>query len=301
MAKDKTQTSRVWIFVVDSRNSNDLSDLDHLEDIWWGSNPHTRQGDIVLMYRTAPYSDIAYVFSATSNPRPAEPADGTDMSYVIELGEKTRLSNPITLSELRNNARLSQWSFVRHQQGVMRRTVDITEEGFWQSLRALIVKRNPRILEQPGRARGRRQLRVFISYSSPDIEKVRNLYDRLRKERGLNLWFDRESLTPGDNWKYEITRAIYMSDMIVICLSAGSLRRRGFSQKEIQWALEKADEQPFGTTTIVPVKLEPCNVPPRLAKVAQYAELFNQDAAGYERIVASLRKRSALLEETGTK
>lgn len=204
----------------------------------------------------------------------------------------------------------------------MRRAMDIRQEGFWRHLRALIVSRNrsvsaaiaeleglrkrsrganDRFPAETSRARksGQRQLRVFISYSSTDIKPVHDLYERLRSEPGLDLWFDRESLTPGDNWLYEITRAIRMSDMIVICLSAGSVRRRGFSQKEIKWALEQADEQPEGTTSILPVKLEPCDVPDRLAKVAQYAELFS--TGGYERLVTGLRKRSAFLEGTGTK
>jgi hypothetical protein len=321
VVKDKAQTPKVWVFVADSRNNNDLSDLDHLDEILWGSNPNTRKGDIVLMYRTAPYSDIAYVFSATSDPRPTRPADRADMKYVIELGEKIRLSNPVTLKELRKDSRLSHWSFARHQQGVMQRTKDIKQEGFWKNLRAMIVKRNSMLSEvlaelegsqkssrgmkstllgrgRPAKKAAQRQLRVFISYASPDVEKVRRLYRKLRREGGLDLWFDRESLIPADNWQDEITRAIRSSDIIVICLSARSVLRPGFAQREIRWALEIADEQPEGTTSILPVKLEPCKVPDRLAR-AQYAELFSK--GGYERLVAGLRKRSAFLEETGTK
>jgi hypothetical protein len=274
------------------------------------------------MYRTAPYADMAYVFLATSNPRPAKRSDGADMKHVIELGEKIRLSRPITLKEMRTSPRLSGWSFARHQQGVMQRVRDIKQEGFWQKLRARIIQRNPALSEaldkleglkkRSGRVAtrsarqlsimrkpGRRQLRVFISYASPDLGRVRRLYRKLRSEPGLDLWFDRESLIPADDWQYEITRAIHMSDMIVICLSGRSLLRRGFAQKEIRWALEKADQLPEGTTSIIPVKLEPCAVPDRLAKVAHYAELFHK--GGYERLLAGLRKRSAFLVETGTR
>jgi hypothetical protein len=68
---DHGQSQQVWIFMVDSRNSEDLRDLDHLDAILWGANPHTKRGDLVLMYRTAPYSDIPYVFVAGFDPRPA--------------------------------------------------------------------------------------------------------------------------------------------------------------------------------------------------------------------------------------
>ena len=81
MANTETRTPKIWIFVVDSRNHSDLSDLDHFDDILWGANPNTKKGDIVLMYRTRPYSDIAYVFAAISNPRLTETADLADMKY----------------------------------------------------------------------------------------------------------------------------------------------------------------------------------------------------------------------------
>ena len=36
--------------MVDSRNHEDLRDLDHLNEILWGANPNAAKGDIVLMY-----------------------------------------------------------------------------------------------------------------------------------------------------------------------------------------------------------------------------------------------------------
>ena len=303
--------------MVDSRNSEDLRDLDHLDAILWGSNPNARKGDIILMYRTFPYCDIAYVFSAVSDPRPTQPGDLADMDYVIELGNKLRLSRPLTLAEIRNSESLREWSFARHQQGAMRRKKDIRQEGAWNSLRALLIACNPSLvglltkLEGPqtnlsgskarssrqvrtATKRGRLPLRVFISYASPDIKRVRNLYQKLSEELGLDLWFDKESLVPTDEWHPEIVRAIHSSDTIVICLSSRSVRRAGFAQKEIEWALNLFDEQPDGTISILPVKLDKCEVPPRLARW-QYAELFSKD--GYGHLVSGLRKRMSFLRE----
>jgi TIR domain-containing protein len=317
VADRKAQKPRVWLFMVDSRNTPDLRDLDHLDEILWGSNPNARQGDIVLMYRTAPYSDIAYVFSATSNPRPTQPCDHADTEHVIKLGNKLRLSTPIILKKIRDSAYLSKWSFARYQQGAMKRTKDIREEGFWGQLRKLLVGLNPSLAESlsrleglpasPSRARGElyrpiksgtRQglppLRVFISYASPDIRKVRSLYRRLSGQRGLELWFDKESLVPTDDFHPEIVRAIHSSDTIIICLSSRSVGRRGFAQKEISWALKLFDEQPEGTISVLPAKLDRCDVPPRLARW-QYAELFRK--GGYDKLVGGLRKRAALLKD----
>lgn len=326
MVKDEARSKKIWIYVVDSLNSEDLSDLDHFDNILWGANPNSRTGDIVLIYRKAPYSDLAYIFSATSDPRPTESTDRADMPYVIELGEKIRLNHPITLKEIRKHISLSRWSFARYQQGIMGRTRDVKQEGAWADLRALIVERNPAVSRSLAQLEGlrkyvgaakssgkrglslvnkklHRQLRVFISYASQDLESVRSLYRKLRREPDLDLWFDKESLIPADNWQFEIRRAIQSSDMVVICLSKRSVRRRGFVQREIKWALEVAAQQPAGTTAILPVKLEPCMVPKRLSRVVHYAELFgkNQYVKGYDQIVAGLRKRSASLEETSTK
>ena len=321
MASHNSEGRRAWIFMVDSRNQEDLRDLDHLDGILWGSNPNTREGDIVLMYRTAPYSDIAYVFSATSNPRPTQPADRADTEYVIDLARKTRLSSPLTLRDIRNSPRLSAWSFAHHQQGAMRRTSDIRQEGFWPDLRRLLTARNPsladalaglegvsersrstesRVLRPSGLGRkaGAKGLRVFLSYASPDRKRVDRLYRKLRHERNLVLWFDQKTLAPGDDWRPTIAKAIRSSDTVLICLSSHSIRRAGFAQKEIAWALEVADEQPEGTTSIIPLKLDACDLPDRLSRW-QCAELFRK--GGYQDLVASLRRRAAFIQEASSR
>jgi len=308
---------RIWIFVADSRNRQDLRDLDHFDGILWGSNPNTRKGDLVLIYRTSPFKDLAYLFTATSDARP-KTNEKVDMKYVIDLGNKVRLKKPITLDDLRKHKRLRKWTFARTPQGIMMRRKDLIEEGIWKSLKSLLLKQDASLLRvfehfESGREGGpldpndwktfrtkRRplpcQLRVFLSYSHTDLPEVLVLYSKLKREKSVNLWFDKKSLAPADDWKFEIARAINASDMVIICLSANSLKRRGYSLKEIKWALEKADQQPENSTTILPVKLEPCNVPKRLAR-AQYAELFRR--GGYSELVIGLWKQAKLLKENG--
>jgi hypothetical protein len=297
------QEPRVWIFMVDSRNSEDLRDLDHLDAILWGANPNARMGDITLMYRTAPYSDFAYLFSAASDPRPTRAADRASMRYVIELGDKVRLSRPLALAEVQNDSRLKGWSFSRQQQGAMKRKRDIKQEGFWEALRSRLVAHDPSIAErlreiegeQPGRKKkraSRRRLRVFISYASPDVRRVRALFQKLGDEQGLNLWFDKESLLPTVQWHREIVRAIQVCDTVVICLSSRSVNRKGFAQEEIEMAIKLFDERAEGTLSILPVKLDQCEVPKRLARW-QYAELFRGN--GYAKIIEGLKKQAANL------
>jgi hypothetical protein len=123
---------------------------------------------------------------------------------------------------------------------------------------------------------------------------VWRLYRRLRQEQGLDLWFDKKSLIPAEDWFQAIRKAIRSCDIILICLSSRSMRRTGFAQREIAWGLELADEQPDEATCILPVKLEQCELRNRRLAHYQYAELFRK--GGYERIVTGLQKRAAYLE-----
>ena len=63
-------------------------------------------------------------------------------------------------------------------------------------------------------------------------------------------------------------------------------------RKELRFALDKADEKPEGTIFIVPVRLEECDVPPRLARW-HYVDLFRDE--GYSRLTAALKARATVL------
>ncbi len=110
-------------------------------------------------------------------------------------------------------------------------------------------------------------LSVFLCHASDDKPVVRELYERLQSE-GFDPWLDEENLFPGQDWKYEISRAVRNSDVVLVCLSENSVSKTGYVQREIKVALDVADEQPEGAIFIVPVKLEECDVPDRLRYLA---------------------------------
>jgi TIR domain len=126
---------------------------------------------------------------------------------------------------------------------------------------------------------------VFLCHSSVDKRQVRDLYRRLTADN-INCWFDEENLLPGQDWEYEIGRAIGRSRFVLACLSQKSVTRAGFVQKEIRRAIEVAAEQPEGVAYIIPVRLEECDVPDRLSQW-QWVDQFNDN--GYERLVRGLR------------
>lgn len=78
-------------------------------------------------------------------------------------------------------------------------------------------------------------------------------------------------------------------DVFLVCLSARSVTKRGYLNREIVTALDIADEQPEGAIFIIPVRLEPCSVPDRLSRW-QWVNLYED--GGYERLRAALRARA---------
>ncbi len=133
-----------------------------------------------------------------------------------------------------------------------------------------------------------RLLSVFLCHSSADKARVVELYRQL-KDEGFDPWLDKENLLPGQDWQEGIPKAVRNSDVVLVCLSQNSVTKAGYVQKEIKYALDKADEQPEGAIFIIPLKLEECNVPSRLSKW-QWVNLFEEN--GYGRLVESLRLRA---------
>ena len=133
-----------------------------------------------------------------------------------------------------------------------------------------------------------RKLKVFLCHSKDDKPKVRELYRRLVAD-GFDAWLDEEKLMPGQDWDLEIRKAVRATDVVVVCLSNGSVTKTGYVQKEIRFALDVADEQPEGAIFIIPARIEECEAPLRLSKW-QWVNLFEE--TGYERLKASLILRA---------
>ena len=69
-----------------------------------------------------------------------------------------------------------------------------------------------------------RQLRVFLLYARGDKDAVHCLYRRIGKA-GANAWMDVEKIFPGQDWEYEIRKAIHHSDIVIVCLSRGFIKQ----------------------------------------------------------------------------
>jgi ATP-dependent Clp protease ATP-binding subunit ClpC len=138
-------------------------------------------------------------------------------------------------------------------------------------------------------------LKVFLCHSSKDKPAVRDLYKRLR-DLNIDPWLDERNLLPGQDWDYEIEKAVRACQVVIVCLSAHSVNKAGYLQKEIRAVLDVADEQPEGAIYVIPLKLEECEVPSRLRRW-HWVSFFEPD--GFERLMGALEERRRSLGLSG--
>jgi hypothetical protein len=133
--------------------------------------------------------------------------------------------------------------------------------------------------------------RVFIAYVIEDLTPVRSLCEAVRSA-GYSPWLDREELLPGQNWPRSIERAIEIADVFVACFSSRSVGKRGTFQTELRYALHCARRLPLDSSFLIPVRLEPCLVPRRIANHVEYVDLFPDWERGLKRVVRAIRGSS---------
>ena len=138
----------------------------------------------------------------------------------------------------------------------------------------------------------KRPLRIFLCHASQDKSTVRDLYSKLL-EAGFEPWLDEEKLLAGQDWELEITKAIELSQVIIVCLSEEAVSKTGFVQKEIRFALDRALEQPEGAIFLIPLKITPCETPTRL-KPFQWVNYYDEN--GYQKLLRALYARANSLE-----
>jgi TIR domain-containing protein/uncharacterized protein DUF3298/peptidoglycan-N-acetylmuramic acid deacetylase PdaC-like protein len=141
---------------------------------------------------------------------------------------------------------------------------------------------------------------IFLSYAKEDSARVGQIYKEL-KEAGYQPWMDNHDISPGQDWGFAIQNAISTCDVAIIFLSSKSVSKTGYVQVEIAEFLKQRERRPEGSIYLIPVRLDPCAVPARMADV-QYADLFEAD--GWDRVTASLEKakrQQSLLREQGEK
>ena len=131
------------------------------------------------------------------------------------------------------------------------------------------------------------RVRVFLSYASPDRARVRALYDKLQMS-GFLPWMDIMELEAGEDWEMAVRNAIRKTDFAIVCLSHGSIDRRGYYQDEILLILKILREQPPGKIFVIPARFEDCEIIHDELRALHWVDLFQPD--GYEKLVRALKE-----------
>lgn len=129
-------------------------------------------------------------------------------------------------------------------------------------------------------------LKVFVSYAKEDRDLALKYYDLLIQD-GTSPWMDVKHLLPGQNWEAEIDRAFSDANVVVLLLSKQSVNKRGFVQREANDAIERLRYKQPTDIYVIPLLLEPCEVPNHIAGRLQYVDLST--AGAWEQVQASLK------------
>jgi CheY-like chemotaxis protein len=132
--------------------------------------------------------------------------------------------------------------------------------------------------------------RVFLCHAPEDEQRAVQLYERLVAD-GVQCWLEAVDLRHGQDRDQEIRQAVQRSRHVLACVSRRSITDRGYLRDQLDEAVRVADQQPEGATFLLPVRLEPCPIPQRLARW-HWVDLFSP--AGHERLLAALRARRRL-------
>lgn len=103
---------------------------------------------------------------------------------------------------------------------------------------------------------------VFVSYSHSDMEFAGRLVKDL-EQAGYEAWLDRTDIQTGARWDDEIVRGLDSSEIFLVILSNKSTNSQNVKD-EIGYALDHNKQ-------ILPLLIEPCEVPFRLRRI-QYVD-----------------------------
>jgi hypothetical protein len=248
---------KVWLYVVDGKTSEDLAILDATGADRWRANRRTKKGDLILMYRSAPYSDIAYVFVAADNAFRTKQTRDWEWKWGINITGGRRLPRSITLNELKASKELGHWSRPPFPLGIMDRSRDLKDEGVWSDLRKMLEIRGADLPKpfQPQQPSSEPRYDVFLSYVRENEEQAIELRNALARER-IETFLDSMEILPGDQWESKIKNAIKDSKVFVVCLSQAWLRSERYARTELKLALEWQREN-----FLLPVKFDDCREP----------------------------------------
>jgi formylglycine-generating enzyme required for sulfatase activity len=101
---------------------------------------------------------------------------------------------------------------------------------------------------------------IFLAHAKEDARWVSYLYELLEKI-GAKPWMAPRDILPGEQWDNAIYKTISKADYVIACFSTHSVKKRGYVQREFRFALEKCQDIPGSKRYLIPLRVDPCEVP----------------------------------------
>lgn len=131
---------------------------------------------------------------------------------------------------------------------------------------------------------------VFLNYAIEDLRSAKRLYKALR-QKGINVWFNKESLKPGQQSEPIVKRAIRESRYFLALVSSRSIQKVGYVNFEIYEALEQSKKYPPDVPYLLPVRLDDCSPSHERLREVQWVDLFKGWKNGVAQIVRVVAPR----------
>jgi WD40 repeat protein len=133
---------------------------------------------------------------------------------------------------------------------------------------------------------------IFLSYAGADVQAARYFVEILRRN-GLDVWFDKDSLQPGDSWMPTLEGAITSASAMIVYI--GKLGIQAWVDREVRLGLVRNthDREAFHLIPVLGEGADPATLPPFLQQ-QQYTDLRDPQNAPQQirRLVEVLRNPS---------
>ena len=129
---------------------------------------------------------------------------------------------------------------------------------------------------------------VFISYSRADTENVEHIAHRLRDEEGMQVFFDKWELIPGEPWQEALEDALENSNTITIYVGSGGTTP--WHNEELQVAINlSVNEGKRAIAVLLPGSSE--EFVPRFLKRRTWVDFRSgiKDKETFRRLVAGIK------------
>ncbi len=116
---------------------------------------------------------------------------------------------------------------------------------------------DPYLMNKAHREKHRAPGCIFVSYASPDLEIARHVVKQLQ-DAGCVVWFDKEQLTIGQDWKEELREAVEERCGLFLSLISGqtSARHDGYNIYERNLAARRRDTFANNVVFYLPMRID---------------------------------------------